>query len=128
MKQEVPTIAIVDDSHLHRMLLRTWLLKIGYTVAFEAENGMECVKQLKELPTIPAIVILDIEMPVMDGPETASVLKKEWSTIRIIANSASADVEDIERMMNSGADVFINKHGMKKEVLLSVINDLLNGQ
>jgi DNA-binding NarL/FixJ family response regulator len=64
------TVLIVDDNRLIRSSLRSWIEKnADFQVCGEAENGMVAVQKVEEMH--PDIVILDLQMPVMDGLEAA---------------------------------------------------------
>ena len=64
------TVLIVDDSTLIRSSLRSWIEgNADFQVCGEAENGMAAVQKVEEMH--PDIVILDLQMPVMDGLEAA---------------------------------------------------------
>lgn len=82
-------VLIVDDIETNRLLLKELLSKVGITVIM-AENGCEALKVCKEEK--PTLIIMDLVMPVMDGFEASSKLKKtqELRNIPIIALSASA--------------------------------------
>ena len=60
-------ILLVDDAAFMRMMLKDILVKNGYEVLGEAENGLKAVEKYKELN--PDLVIMDITMPEMDGIE-----------------------------------------------------------
>lgn len=59
---------------------------------------------------MPDIIILDVEMPQMDGFETAKMLKKYWPQVKIIANSGLLDRAISTKMIAAGADRFITKN------------------
>src|SRR5205823_1416728 len=64
-----PVIALViDDSHTMRRIVRRIVAQLGFDV-YEAENGKEAIDLLAELPTVPAVALVDWNMPVMDGLE-----------------------------------------------------------
>lgn len=68
------SILIVDDNHLVRRLLRSWLEQHSeWTICGEAENGEMAVEKVQELR--PDIVILDLQMPVMNGLEAARQIR-----------------------------------------------------
>lgn len=103
------SVAIVDD----HILLRNGLANLirgleTYPVLFEANNGKDFIKQLQ--PTyLPDIVLLDINMPEMDGYETALWLKRNYPGIKILALSMYDNENAIIRMMKNGARGYILK-------------------
>lgn len=102
-------IAMVDDHHL----LRNGLARLvdsfeGFEVIFEASNGKEFIEQLKLYP-VPDIVLLDINMPAMNGYETADWIRKNHPEIKILVLSMLESDMTIIRMLNLGARGFIVK-------------------
>ena len=78
------TIAIVDDHKMLRQAINLRLSLLGYKVVLEAENGKDLLDRLPAMKTEPDVCLLDINMPVMNGFETAIELKKRWPCIKII--------------------------------------------
>lgn len=102
-------ILIVDDDEKNRKLLRVVLQKSGYET-IEAEDGEEGVKLAKE--NIPSLIIMDIQMPVMDGITATKILKSGQSTAKIpvIALTAYAMRGDRERIISeAGCDDYVFK-------------------
>ena len=102
-------IALVDD----HVLLRNGLASIvrsfdGYSVLMEADNGKEFIEQLKTCPA-PDIVLLDINMPEMNGIETAVWIKKNLPTAKILVLSVMDTDTVIISMLKHGARVYILK-------------------
>ena len=69
-------VLIVDDQALNRILLSQMLKDEGYQVSM-AFNGQEAIKVLEHEPI--DIVLLDVIMPVMDGFETAKIIKNKYN-------------------------------------------------
>jgi len=101
-------ILIVDDQPSNIELLHVVLRKNGYTTleAIDGKQGVEIAKAQK-----PDIIIMDKNMPVMDGLEATRILKKDESTkaIPIIAISASAMKGDREVILEAGCDEYMSK-------------------
>jgi len=117
------SVAIIDDDKLYRTLLSKLLIRSGLVVMFHAENGKDCIDQLKTIFIHPMVVILDIEMPVMNGFDTAEFIRLNWPYIKIISNSSLIS-EDIEELaIKSGADIFLPKSLTNKD-LIATINQL----
>ena len=79
-------ILLVDDAAFMRMMLKDILVKNGYEVLGEAENGLKAVEKYKELN--PDLVIMDITMPEMDGIEAVKEIKKINPSAAVIMCSA----------------------------------------
>jgi len=118
-----PSVALVDD----HVLLRNGLANIirnfqSHDVLFEADNGRQCVAKL-EAGLIPSIVLLDINMPVMDGYSTAMVIKNRFPQVKVLALSMYDSENSIIRMLRSGARGYILKDsdpGELQQALLDV--------
>ncbi|EKD35827.1 MAG: Response regulator receiver protein [uncultured bacterium] len=102
------TILIVEDNNSNRLLMSDILNYQGYTV-LEAKNGVEGIEKAREYR--PDLVLMDIQMPVMDGFTAARILKDDPLTrqIRLIAITAFAMHGDRERILAAGFDDYIAK-------------------
>lgn len=76
------TVLVVDDNSAIRKMLATAFLSDGFKVCAEAENGREGIEAAKQVN--PDLIILDLSMPVMNGIEAASELRKLFPTTPII--------------------------------------------
>lgn len=106
-------VLLVDDNEMNREIAREILLPYGLIVE-EAVNGNEAVELLKEKePGFYHFVLMDIEMPGMDGYEATMRIRKLPNRIRanvpIIALTANVFPEDREHAMNVGMDDFLAK-------------------
>ncbi len=79
------TILIVDDFEDTRLLLRTWLQKKGYRVV-EANNGNQAVAEAESLQ--PDLIIMDVEMPELDGLSATRKIRANSDEVPIIVVSA----------------------------------------
>ena len=109
MQTTKASVAVVDDHVLLRNGLSNLIRGLEtYAVLFEANNGKDFISQLKP-KFLPDIVLLDINMPEMDGFETALWLKRNYPDIKILALSMYDNEASIIRMMKSGAKGYILK-------------------
>lgn len=101
-------ILVADDTRENRALLKDVLMYYGYEV-IEARDGAEAVKLAKE--RTPAMILMDIQMPVMDGIEAMKLLKADPETkhIKIISLTAFAVDMDTEQFRTAGFDDYISK-------------------
>ena len=102
-------VVLVDD----HVLLRNGLASLinsfgGYKVLFEANNGKDFIDLLTPA-NAPEIVLLDINMPEMDGYETALWLKKNYPLIKVLSLSMYDNENAIIRMFKAGAKGYILK-------------------
>lgn len=118
-------VIIVDDHEIFRNGLKMVLGKLRYTeVVAEASNGQEFLDIIR---TIPAdIVLMDIEMPVMNGIDATRQAIKEIPSLRIIALTMFNDDEYIQSMIDSGVKGFLIKN-ISKETLDKAIRNVMNG-
>jgi len=100
-------ILIVDDAAFMRMMIKDILLKNGFQVIGEAENGLVAVEKYKELK--PNLVIMDITMPEMDGIEAVRKIKAIDPQAKIIMCSAMGQQAMVIEAIQAGARDFIVK-------------------
>ena len=98
---------IADDEVLIRMYIREILENNGYEVAGEAEDGMDAVTVCREQR--PDFVIMDINMPVMDGYEATREIRKFSLQVPIIAVTAFAYASDEQKAMENGFNAYMSK-------------------
>jgi two-component system, cell cycle response regulator DivK len=101
-------ILVAEDLDDTRQLLRTLLELRGHAVT-EAANGQEAIKAAQEHP--PDMILMDINMPVMDGIAAIQALRSYPSTkeIPIVALTARADGEWRERILSAGCNAILRK-------------------
>jgi two-component system invasion response regulator UvrY len=103
-------VAIADDHTLLRNALGRLVSSFeDYSVLFEADNGKE-VKRNILAHNIPDIVLLDVNMPGMDGYETVRWLYETHPQIKVLALSMSSDEKTIIKMLRLGAKGYILKN------------------
>lgn len=100
-------LIIADDYADNRILLKQMCTILGIDT-FEATNGEEAVELFKEHTNID-MVLLDIEMPVMNGLEAAEEIKEIMPVIPVIAITAHNPAHFAERMRKAGFDDYISK-------------------
>jgi two-component system, NarL family, invasion response regulator UvrY len=102
-------VAIADDHELVAKAISGLIQKLeNYEVMYEVENGKELVRHFK-LKMIPDIVLLDINMPEMDGYETALWLKNNYPEVKVLALSMYDKEEAIITMLRNGARGYLLK-------------------
>lgn len=111
MNQHSPIRVALADDHI---ILRKGLEELindfgGMQVVMHANNGKELLQQLTAATELPNICILDINMPVMNGYDTAAAIRKGWPDMKILALSMYDNEFNIIRMLRSGANGYILK-------------------
>ena len=120
-------IAIADDHELFRKGMAAILnVNSKMEVVIEAENGLELLKALKETSD-PDVVLLDLEMPVMDGFKTLEEIKNRNSEIKVILLSMHSDERFVLHFMESGANAFLHKNTSPQEVESAILKVMESG-
>lgn len=111
-------ILIVDDNNMNRLVAKTILNNYG-AVTSEAVNGKDAIELLRS--TKVDIVLMDIQMPVMDGMEATKIIRKEISTsLPMIALTANAIKGDNDKCIAVGMNAYLSKP-FKEEDLLNAV-------
>jgi DNA-binding NarL/FixJ family response regulator len=127
-------VAIADDHALFRTGVKTSLsARKDIQMVAEAENGMQLLNLLKHIQ--PDVVLLDIQMPIMDGLTTLPEIKRLYPNIKVIMLSMHNDHSMISRMMEIGANSYLTKESDSETIYQAIktcyqqeffFNDLTN--
>jgi CheY-like chemotaxis protein len=116
-------ILVVDDNAQNLKLARVVLMSEGYEVltAVNAEDALLLLRQSR-----PRLILMDIQLPGMDGLELTRQLKADpaYRDILIVALTAYAMKGDEEKALNAGCDAYMSKP-IDTTVLPAVISDLM---
>jgi two-component system invasion response regulator UvrY len=113
-------VAIVDDHNLLRKALAKLISSFeNYAVLFEGDSGKE-IKAKIALQVIPDVILLDVNMPDMDGYETVRWLNKNYPQVKVLALSMFSDETTIIRMLRLGAKGYILKNIEPEELKLAL--------
>jgi CheY-like chemotaxis protein len=117
-------IALVEDNADNRMLVNA-ILEDQYEIS-EYESGLAALAGIEADP--PALVLLDISLPAMDGTEVLRRLRAEERSrsLPVIALTAHAMAGDREKYLDMGFDAYVTKPIVDESVLLGEIARLLN--
>ena len=119
-------IALVDDHVILRNGLAAIVSKLGYTVLFECSNGHQLINKLDK-NNQPDLILMDINMPEMDGYQTTLWLKNNYPLIRVLALSMYDDEKAIIRMIRNGARGYILKETDMQELKTAIDSVLTKG-
>lgn len=119
-------LLLADDHRLitdgiYSLLENEWPIEKIFTV----NNGKDAVDTV--LSQEIDCVIMDINMPGLNGLEATKMIKKAKPNVKIIIISMMSDVAIVTKMLRVGAEGFMNKNSDKKEILLA-INKVMNGE
>lgn len=111
-------IMLVDDAAFMRMMIKDILVKNGYNIAGEAENGVKAVEKYQE--TKPDLVLMDITMPEMDGIQALKKIKAIDANASVVMCSAMGQQAMVIESIQSGARDFIVKPFQPDRVIEAV--------
>jgi len=120
---EMEKILVIDDNKLNRLLFGDILRYHGYEV-FEAGDGAEGIKMAREHK--PGLILMDMQMPVMDGFAAIKILKEDPETkaIKVVAITGFAMKEDKVKIMGAGFDSYVTKP-IETKMLPDLVKKLL---
>ena len=105
----MPSVLIVDDSPEVRDIVRTFLSQVnsGYTVCGEAADGLQAIRQAEILK--PDLILIDLKMPIMNGIEAASVIKRLLPKTQVVLFTNYVEDIGIALATKSGVDLVLAK-------------------
>ena len=119
-------VLIIDDHPLFRQGIRWSLEEVGdMEVVGEAENGQEAIKLAERL--MPDVVLVDINLPGLNGLEVARVIKRREPRIAMIVLSVYEDDEQLFQAIKVGAAAYSSKD-VHPTALISMIRDVSRGR
>ncbi|QMW01498.1 response regulator transcription factor [Spirosoma foliorum] len=114
------TIAVVDDHRLLAQALSDLIQKFdGYDSLFVADNGRQLIGYLNR-QQIPDLILLDLNMPEMDGFETAHYLQQHYPQVKIIALSMLDREEHVAKMVRYGVRGYLQKGCRPSELRIAL--------
>lgn len=110
---------VVDDSRAVRMILSRTLRELGYEIG-EAADGKEALEVLSREPDCYGLVLVDWNMPVMNGLELLEELRRrpQYASLPIIMVTTETDLGHMARALEAGANEYVMKP-FSKEILIS---------
>lgn len=114
-------ILVVDDSSDNQLLIELYLAKTGAHLEF-AFNGEECLAKYQK--SRPDIILMDMQMPVMDGYQATETLRKLGCRIPIIACTGYAMTEDRQKCIEIGCSDFLSKPFNKVDLMYIIVKNL----
>ena len=120
------TLLVVDDSPVSSMVVSLILKKHSDYLTVRAWDGRECIKKAREVK--PDLILLDIQMPDMNGIEVCKILRKDEQIydIPVIFVTASTDNETLKEAFESGGTDYVRKPVNKIELLARIKSVLIH--
>jgi len=104
------TLILADDHKVTRTGIKTILeLDQEIKVVKEVSNGKELLDYLSECTQVPDTLLLDLEMPILDGPKVINILHEKYPTLKTIIFSFLHETDIVMNMITKGASGFISK-------------------
>lgn len=118
-------ILVVEDNPVNQKVVTAVLRKRGFSIDL-ANDGQEAIGKLKNAAIAYDLVLMDVQMPVLDGLEATRIIRKEahWKDLPIIAMTAHAMNGDKERCLAAGMNGYISKP-VHPAHLLSTVDEYL---
>ena len=112
-------VAIADDHALFRAGVKTALsVKKDVELVAEADNGMQLLNLLKHIE--PDVILLDIQMPIMDGIQTLPEIRKIRPEAKVIILSMHNDHSMISKLMEIGANSYLTKNSDSETIYQAI--------
>jgi DNA-binding NarL/FixJ family response regulator len=137
MEEKKTAIAIVDDHTLFRKGIVSLLSESGeIDVLFDACNGIEMQSMIAKSP-LPEVILMDINMPQMDGYAATQWVTKNHPSVRVLALSMYDDDKPIIEMLKSGAGGYLLKESRTTDLIAAIktiasqgyfMNNLVSGK
>jgi CheY-like chemotaxis protein len=121
-ENKYPNILIAEDVESNFLYLKAVLSKLN-AVVYWAKNGIEAVDICNSNGNID-LVLMDLQMPDMNGYEATEILKKKFPQMPIVAQTAFAMSDDREKAIEAGCDDYLAKP-IKSRDLLSIVEQYI---
>ncbi len=120
-------ILVADDEVLFRKGICFLLESFGFTIVYEASNGIEVIEYLNQNSTHPDLILMDIKMPELNGIETIRKIAQLYPNIKIIALSSYISGTFITNTIRIGASSYLPKNAVPEQMLETINAVLQNG-
>ena len=122
------TIVVVDDHTLLSQAIAGVVSNFeNFDVLYTCKNGAELIEKFKIQKNIPNIVLMDVNMPIMNGFETTEYLKNNHAEVNVIALSVEEDENTILKMLRAGARGYMLKDTDKKTLEMALLKVIETG-
>ncbi len=122
------TVVVVDDHNLLSQAIGGLVDSFeNFKVLYTCRNGKELIKRLDHPDDVPELVLMDVNMPILNGIETTEYLKKNFPRIKVLALSIEEDEAVILKMLRAGARGYLLKDVKKIELYNALLEVLEKG-
>ena len=122
------SVVVVDDHVLLSQAIGGLVEAFDkFTVLYTCKNGQELLEKFKNPKNIPDIVLMDVNMPIMNGIEATAHLYREYPQVKVLALSIEEDEGTILQMLRSGAKGYLMKDVKKSELQNALLEVLEKG-
>lgn len=122
------SVVVVDDHNLLSQAIGGLVDAFDdFKVLYLCKNGQELIEALKTPKNIPDIVLMDVNMPILNGIETTAYLKEHFPEVRVLALSIEEDEGIILKMLRAGAKGYLMKDVKKSELNEALLEVMKNG-
>lgn len=105
-------LLVDDDPNIRRMLRRLFEQRTTFNIVGEADNGATAVEEANKLR--PDVIVMDVNMPIMDGIEATIQIKKFLSETHVLAFTSTRSDEIHRRLRDAGVSGIIGKSELGK--------------
>ncbi|MEO8097128.1 MAG: ATP-binding protein [Acidobacteriota bacterium] len=122
-------LLLVEDNPVNQKVVLAMLRKTGYCIDL-ANNGQEALEVLKKPESVYHAVLMDVQMPVLDGLEATRAIRKDrrWDKLPVIAMTAHAMSGDRERCLKAGMDAYLSKPLQSAQLIATIEKHLAGAQ
>lgn len=120
------SVVVVDDHNLLSEAIGNLVNDFDhFNLLYTCKNGQDLLEKLKFPDKIPNIVLMDINMPILNGIETTKILTEKYPDINVLALSIEENENTILKMLRAGAKGYLMKD-TKKEILEEALNQVID--
>jgi DNA-binding NarL/FixJ family response regulator len=127
MSEQKAAIVITDDHKLFRKGMRALLEDLSFIgEIYEAGNGLELLELLSEANPLPELILLDIQMPVMDGIEAHKKIRTLYPQIKVLILTMDDDEQFMLHLISEGVNGYMLKNSEPEELETAITKLLKN--
>ncbi|MEP6961251.1 MAG: response regulator, partial [Acidobacteriota bacterium] len=114
-------LLLVEDNPVNQRVVLAMLRKRGYRIDV-ANNGQEALDMLSKTPNGYQLVLMDVQMPVLDGLEATRIIRRDhrWDAMPVVAMTAHAMAGDRERCLKAGMDAYLSKPLQAAQLIVTI--------